>query len=77
MDHGEVHHVIAFPGGKTILVNLAFLCDYHHHILHKPGWHATFDGTTFTVTKPDGRRIGSTERVARVERGRRGGGRRG
>ena len=50
--HGQVHHVIAFPGGKTILVNLVFLCDYHHHVLHKPGWHATFDGTTFTVTNP-------------------------
>ena len=58
--HGEVHHVIAFPDGPTVLVNLVFLCDYHHHVLHKPGWHATFDGTTFTVTNPDGRRIGST-----------------
>jgi hypothetical protein len=58
--HGQVHHVIAFPGGKTILVNLVFLCDYHHHVLHKPGWNATFDGTTLTVTNPDGRIIGST-----------------
>jgi hypothetical protein len=58
--HGEVHHVIAFPKGKTVLANLAFLCDYHHHVLHKPGWHAAFDGTTFTVTNPDRRHIGST-----------------
>jgi Domain of unknown function (DUF222) len=58
--HGEVHHVIAWPNGPTVLVNLVFLCDYHHHVLHKPGWHATFDGTTFTVTNPDGRHIGST-----------------
>ncbi len=58
--HGQVHHVIAWPAGPTILDNLAFLCDYHHHILHKPGWHATFDGTTFTVTNPDRRHIGST-----------------
>jgi hypothetical protein len=58
--HGQVHHVIAFPDGSTILVNLVFLCDYHHHILHKPGWTASFDGTTFTVTNPDGRHIGST-----------------
>ena len=58
--HGEVHHVIAFPDGTTVLANLVFLCDYHHHVLHKPGWNATFDGTTFTVTNPDGRRIGST-----------------
>jgi len=58
--HGEVHHVIPFPAGKTVLANLVFLCDYHHHVLHKPGWHATFDGTTFTVTNPDRRHIGST-----------------
>jgi hypothetical protein len=58
--HGEVHHVIAFAHGETVLANLVFLCDYHHHVLHKPGWHATFDRTTFTVTNPDGRHIGST-----------------
>jgi hypothetical protein len=48
--HGQVHHVIPFPAGKTVIANLVFLCDYHHHVLHKPGCHATFDGTTFTVT---------------------------
>jgi hypothetical protein len=58
--HGEVHHVIAFPKGPTVIANLVFLCDYHHDIVHKPGWHATFDGTTFTVTNPDRRCIGST-----------------
>jgi hypothetical protein len=56
----EVHHVIAFPDGTTVLVNLVLLCDHHHDVIHKPGWHATFDGTTFTVTNPDGRIIGST-----------------
>jgi hypothetical protein len=55
-----VHHVITFPDGKTVIANLVFLCDYHHHVLHKPGRTATFDGTTFTVTNPDGRCIGST-----------------
>jgi hypothetical protein len=30
-------------------------------VLHKPGWHATFDGTTFTVINPDGRVVGSTK----------------
>jgi Domain of unknown function (DUF222) len=58
--HGQVHHVISFPDGPTIRVNLVFLCDFHHGVVHKPGWHATFDGTTFTVTNPDGRHIGST-----------------
>ena len=58
--HGQVHHVIAWPAGPTILDNLVFMCDYHHHVLHKPRWHATFDGTTFAVMNPDGRHIGST-----------------
>jgi hypothetical protein len=58
--HAEVHHVITFPDGTTVIANLVFLCDYHHHVLHKPGWRATFDGITFTVTNPDGRCIGST-----------------
>jgi hypothetical protein len=58
--HGHVHHVISFPDGPTVLANLVFLCDYHHHVLHKPGWTATFDGTTLTVTNPDDRRIGTT-----------------
>jgi hypothetical protein len=60
--HGQVHHVVAWPAGPTVLANLVFLCDYHHHVLHKPGWRATFDGTTFTVTNPDRRHIGSTLR---------------
>jgi hypothetical protein len=58
--HGEVHHVITFPDGKTVIANLVFLCDYHHHVVHKPGWTATFDGTTFTVTNSNDRIIGST-----------------
>ena len=57
----EAHHVIAWePDGETKLSNLVLLCSYHHHVLHKPGWHATFDGITFTVTNPDGRTIGTT-----------------
>jgi 5-methylcytosine-specific restriction protein A len=56
----EVHHVIPFPHGPTAPANLVLLCDHHHDIVHKPGWHATFDGTTFTVTNPHGRIVGST-----------------
>ena len=52
--------MIPFPDGATVMANLVFLCDFHHHVLHKPGWTATFDGTTFTVTNPHGRFIGST-----------------
>jgi hypothetical protein len=58
--HGEVHHVVAFPDGTTVIANLVFLCDYHHHVLHKPGWTATFDGHEFRVTKPDGELLGTT-----------------
>jgi hypothetical protein len=51
----DVHHVLAWPEGETIFENLVLLCAFHHGLLHQPGWHATFDGTTFTVTNPDGR----------------------
>jgi hypothetical protein len=55
--HGwtEAHHVIRWrDGGITALVNLVSLCDHHHHVVHLPGWTATFDGHTFNVIKPDG-----------------------
>ncbi|HEY5013597.1 MAG TPA: DUF222 domain-containing protein [Acidimicrobiia bacterium] len=56
----DTHHVIAWTiGGKTILINLVLLCHYHR-VIHRPGWHATFDGTTFEVTKPDGTTIATT-----------------
>jgi hypothetical protein len=55
----QTHHVVPWlPDGETKLDNLVLLCDFHHHVVHKPGWAATFDGTTFTVTNPDGRVIG-------------------
>lgn len=51
----DAHHVIHWRhNGQTILVNLVLLCDHHHHVVHRPGWSATFDGTTFRVRKPDG-----------------------
>jgi hypothetical protein len=57
----QTHHVIPWiPDGPTALDNLVLLCDFHHHVIHKPGWHATFDGNTFEVTNPDGRIIGTT-----------------
>ena len=51
------------------LDNLVLLCDHHHHVLHKPGWHATLDGTTLTITNPDRREIGSTVRPRPLSRG--------
>ena len=58
--HGwtRAHHVIHWKdGGTTALVNLISLCDHHHHVVHLPGWNATFDGHTFTVHQPDGTRV--------------------
>jgi Domain of unknown function (DUF222) len=57
----QTHHVVPwFPDGETKLDNLVLLCDFHHHVVHKPGWTATFDGVTFEVTNPDGRLIGAS-----------------
>ncbi len=50
----DAHHVIHWQhGGQTILINLVLLCDHHHHVVHQPGWTATFDGVTFRVRRPD------------------------
>jgi hypothetical protein len=56
----DVHHVWFWTnGGETKVANLVLLCSYHHHLLHRTGWHATFDGDAFTVTAPHGP-IGTT-----------------
>jgi hypothetical protein len=52
----EAHHVVPWEdGGETALRNLVCLCSRHHHVVHRPGWHATLepDGT-FHVTDPWG-----------------------
>ena len=61
------HHVFPWdpedehqPGGNTDLDNQVSLCRYHHHIVHLPGWTATFDSHTFTVTRPDHTIVGTT-----------------
>ena len=57
----HAHHVIAWEfDGETNLPNLVLLCPYHHHLVHRTGWNATFNGTTFTVTNPHGQLIGQT-----------------
>jgi hypothetical protein len=54
----QVHHSPPWEeGGQTKLDQLVLLCSFHHHVIHKPGWTSAFDGTTFTVTNPDGRVI--------------------
>ena len=53
----EAHHVIPWEkGGTTEPGNLVLLCSRHHHVVHRPGWHARLgpDGT-FEVTDPHGR----------------------
>ena len=58
--HGwtQAHHVIHWKdGGPTVITNIVSLCDHHHHVVHLPGWTATFDGHTFTVTKPDNTQV--------------------
>jgi hypothetical protein len=55
--HGwtRAHHVVHWKdGGTTALMNLVSLCDHHHHVVHLPGWTATFDGHDFTVIRSDG-----------------------
>jgi hypothetical protein len=57
----DVHHVRAWMlGGETKIANLVLLCPYHHHLIHRQGWHTTFDGDTFTVFRDDGELVGTT-----------------
>jgi hypothetical protein len=53
----EGHHVRAWLfGGPTRLSNLVLLCSRHHHLLHKPGWHAKLlTDAALEVTDPLGR----------------------
>lgn len=52
----ELDHTVAFRiGGRTIYINLAAVCKFHHRIKHLPGWGCTQgpDGT-LTWTTPSG-----------------------
>jgi hypothetical protein len=52
----EGHHLLPWPaGGPTNLPNLALLCSRHHHLLHRPRWHAKLlPDNTLEVTDPRG-----------------------
>ncbi len=52
----EGHHVQFWEnGGPTQLPNLVLLCSRHHHLLHRPGWHAKLlPDATLEVTDPRG-----------------------
>jgi hypothetical protein len=50
----EGHHVRFWDhGGPTQIDNLVLLCTRHHHLLHRPGWHAKLlPDATLEVTDP-------------------------
>jgi hypothetical protein len=63
----HTHHVTPWTtGGHTNLANLVLLCHYHHRVIHRPHWRATFDGTTLEITKPDGTRLATTTSSTRA-----------
>ncbi|MGH3900696.1 MAG: DUF222 domain-containing protein, partial [Pseudonocardiaceae bacterium] len=40
----EAHHILEWlDGGETKLDNMCLLCNYHHTIVHRQGWHIRFD----------------------------------
>ncbi|MGH3939969.1 MAG: HNH endonuclease signature motif containing protein, partial [Pseudonocardiaceae bacterium] len=40
----HAHHIIPWlDGGATTLTNLCLLCEYHHVIVHRQGWHIRLD----------------------------------
>jgi Domain of unknown function (DUF222) len=53
----EGHHVRFWDhGGSTQLANLVLVCARHHHLLHRPGWHAKLlPDATLEITDPRGR----------------------
>src|SRR5262245_43112122 len=50
------HHLHPWQtGGLTNLPNLVLLCSRHHHLLHRPRWHAKLlPDTTLEITDPRG-----------------------
>jgi Domain of unknown function (DUF222) len=69
----EGHHVRWWDGpyrGETKLANLALLCWYHHHLLHKDhGWELHLDpGTRQLTVHYHGRPVGSTDPPGRRRR---------
>jgi hypothetical protein len=57
----DAHHVKHWTkDGITATDNLVLLCDHHHSVVHQPGWHATFDGISFQVFRPDGTQVIAT-----------------
>jgi hypothetical protein len=41
----HAHHILSWlDGGDTSLRNMCLLCEYHHTIVHRQGWHIRLDG---------------------------------
>ncbi len=41
----HAHHIVSWlDGGDTSLSNMCLLCEYHHTIVHRQGWHIRLDG---------------------------------
>jgi Domain of unknown function (DUF222) len=57
----ESHHIRCWDhGGPTQLANLVLVCSRHHHLLHRPGWHAKLlPDATLEITDPH-RRVRTT-----------------
>jgi hypothetical protein len=55
----ELHHLVWWSeGGRTDLDNAAWLCAFHHWLVHDAGWTARRDaGRAYVFTAPDGREI--------------------
>ena len=56
-----MHHIDEWEhGGLTDLSNLVWLCEYHHHQVHKTGWHVNGDANgELTFIGPGGRAMTS------------------
>ena len=41
----HAHHIVSWlDGGETKISNMCLLCEYHHTIVHRQGWHIRLDG---------------------------------
>jgi hypothetical protein len=56
IDDCRIHHLEPWStGGRTDLLDMAPLCEPHHHLVHEGGWTLTLDADrTATWTRPDG-----------------------
>jgi hypothetical protein len=60
----ELHHVEHWAkGGPTALSNAAWLCAFHHWLVHEGGWTLRKNGLQFVFTSPGGSELGATIRA--------------